>query len=125
MTFARFSVDVQHPADVLSAAFAASVPNVPIWATFLYAVLLLHVLDDLFAAILAEVDVDVGRFCPVRVEEALEQQVVLERADVAEASRYATIAPQPEPLAVQGMPLSRANGRSPRRSGSSWQSPSC
>ena len=62
-----------------SAAFAASVPNVPIWATDSSPYFSLHVLDDLLAAVLAEVDVDVGRLGAVRVEEALEQQVVLQR----------------------------------------------
>ena len=51
----------------------------------LFAVLLLDVLDDLFAAVLAEVDVDIGRLGAVGIEEALEEQVVLERIDVADA----------------------------------------
>ena len=48
------------------------------------AVLLADVGDDLLAALLAEVDVDVRRLGAVGVEEALEQQVVLQRIDVAE-----------------------------------------
>ena len=73
----------------LSAALAAIVPNVPIWATLAVAVLLADVLDDLVPPLLAEVDVDVGRLGPVRVEEPLEQQVVLERADVAQVEQVA------------------------------------
>ena len=53
------------------------------------AVLLLDVLDHLAAALLAEVDVDIGRFAAVLVEEPLEQQVVLQRADVAQVQRVA------------------------------------
>ena len=53
------------------------------------AVFVLDVLNDLAAAVLAEVDVDIGRFQPVLVEEPLEQQVVLQRADVAQIQRVA------------------------------------
>ena len=67
------------------------------------AVLLLDVLDHLAAAVLAEVDVDIGRFAAVLVEEPLEQQVVLQRADVAQirarstpASRRRCRGPWPE-----------------------------
>ena len=52
-------------------------------------VLPLHVVDDLIAPVLAEVDVDVGRFAAVRVEEALEEQVVFERIDVAQVEHVA------------------------------------
>ena len=69
------------------AARAASVPNVPIWATFAIAVLLLDVLDHLAAALLAEVDVDIGRFPAAFVQEPLEEQVVFQRADVAQIQR--------------------------------------
>ena len=68
----------------LIAALAAMVPNVPIWATRLLAVLLADIVDDFLAAVLAEVDVDIGRLAAVRIEEALEQQIVFERADVAQ-----------------------------------------
>ncbi len=43
------------------------------------------VLDDLAAPVLAEVDVDVGRADALRVQEALEDQVVLDRVDVRDA----------------------------------------
>ena len=63
----------------LIAALAAMVPKVPIWATLSLAVLLPDVVDHFFAAILAEVDVDIGRLAAVGIEEALEQQVVFQR----------------------------------------------
>ena len=47
----------------------------------------LHILDDLAAALLAEIDVDIGRLLAVDVEEALEEQIVFERADVGEIER--------------------------------------
>ena len=66
------------------AARAARVPKVAIWATLCSPYLLPDVGDDLLAAFLAEVDVDVRRLAAVGIEEALEQQVVLQRIDVAE-----------------------------------------
>ena len=51
------------------------------------AVLLLHVLDHPVAAVLAEVDVEVGHRHPLRVEKALEQQVVAQRVEVGDAER--------------------------------------
>ena len=63
----------------LSAALAAIVPNVPIWATLASPYFCLTYSMTSFAAVLAEVDVDVGRLGAVRVEEPLEQQVVLQR----------------------------------------------
>ena len=50
----------------------------------LHAVLFLDVLDHLAAALLAEVDVDIGRLPPALVQEPLEQQIVGQRADVAQ-----------------------------------------
>ena len=49
------------------------------------AVLLGHVADDLAAPALVEVDVDVGHRYPLGVEEALEQQPVLERVQLRDA----------------------------------------
>src|SRR5262249_55283303 len=53
----------------------------------LAAVLARDVLDDLAAARLAEVDVDVGGRDALLVEEALEDEVVLDRIDVGDAQR--------------------------------------
>ena len=50
-------------------------------------VLLAHVADDPVAALLAEVDVEVGHRYPFRVQEALEQQVVAQRVEVGDAQR--------------------------------------
>jgi hypothetical protein len=46
------------------------------------AVLLAHVVDHAVAAVLAEIDVEVGHRHALGIEEALEQQVVLERVEV-------------------------------------------
>ena len=51
------------------------------------AVLVLHVLDHAVAAVLAEVDVEVGHGYPLRVEEALEQEVVAQRVEIGDAER--------------------------------------
>ena len=44
-----------------------------------------HIVDDLGAAALAEVDIDVGRADAFRIEEAFEQQAEAQRADVGDA----------------------------------------
>ena len=51
------------------------------------AILPLHIVNHLAAAIFAEVDVDIGRFQAVDVEEAFEEQVVFQRADVRHVER--------------------------------------
>ncbi len=51
------------------------------------AVLVGHVLDDLSPAVHAEVHVDVRHALAPRIEEALEEQVVLQRVDVGDAER--------------------------------------
>ncbi len=56
-----------------------------IWATFSRPYLRGDVVDDLAAPALAEVDVDVGQRDALGVEEALEDQVVLDRIDVGDA----------------------------------------
>ena len=94
----------------LSAALAAIVPNVPICATLAAPYFCADVLDDLVPPLLAEVDVDVGRLGAVRVEEPLEQEVVLERADVAELEQVADQGPAGRaPAPSWGCPASRAN----------------
>src|SRR5690606_1053119 len=47
-------------------------------------VLLLHVFDDLFTPILAEVDIEVGHGDAFRIKEALEQQVVTQGIEVGD-----------------------------------------
>jgi hypothetical protein len=63
------------------------VPKVAIWLTACGAVLVAHVLDDLVAVVLAEVDVEVGHRHALRVQEALEQQRVGKRIEVGDAQR--------------------------------------
>ena len=46
------------------------------------AVLPRHVLDDLAAAIHAEIDVDIGQRDALRIEESLEEQAVLQRINI-------------------------------------------
>ena len=53
------------------------------------AVFLFDVLNHFAAAIFAEVDVDIRRFAAALVQKALEEQVVLQRADVADSQRIA------------------------------------
>ena len=47
--------------------------------------LAVDVLDDLFAPLVLEVDVDVGRLAPLAADEALEQQVHARRIDLGDA----------------------------------------
>ncbi|VWC24279.1 hypothetical protein BTE28158_06003 [Burkholderia territorii] len=51
------------------------------------AVFFLHVLDHAIAAVLAEVDVEVGHRHAFRVQESLEQQVVAQRVQIGNAER--------------------------------------
>ena len=69
----------------------------------LAAVLPGDVLDDLAAAALAEVDVDIGQRHALGVEEALEQQVVVQRIDVGDLEA-------PRDQAARGRAAARADG---------------
>ena len=51
------------------------------------AVFFLDVLNHLAAAILAEVDIDIGRFRAADVQKPLEEQIVFQRANVAQIER--------------------------------------
>src|SRR5262249_48054545 len=53
------------------------------------AVLLPHVVDDLVAPLLAQVDVDVGRLVTAGVEEPLEQEIVFNWIDVTQIEQVA------------------------------------
>ena len=81
--------DVQRPADVLDRRLGLERAEGADLGDVGVAVLLPDVLDHLVAALLAQVDVDVGRLGAIGVEEPLEEQVVLERADVAELEQVA------------------------------------
>ena len=68
-----------------TAIFAPSVPKVMICATERLAVFLADVVDDLGAAVVAEIDVDIGRRDALGIEEALEEEAVVERVDIGDA----------------------------------------
>src|SRR5690606_28388939 len=55
----------------------------------IFPVFFLNVTNDLATPLFAEVDIDIGRFAAIHIEEALEQQVVLDRANVAQVKRIA------------------------------------
>ena len=46
-----------------------------------------HIVDDLVAAVVAEIDVKVGHTDPLGVQKPLEQQIVFDRVDVGDAER--------------------------------------
>jgi len=61
------------------------VPKVAIWLHRIVAVLVFDVVDHQVAVGLAEVDIEVGHGHPLRVQKALEQQLVLQRVQVGDA----------------------------------------
>ena len=91
----------------LIAAFAAMVPKVMICATFDAAIFSGDVLDHFAAAPHAEIDVDVGHRHAFGIQEALEQQIVLQRIDVRDLQRVAD-------QAARRRTASRAHGNSLR-----------
>ena len=117
--------DVQRPADVLDRRLGLERAEGADLGDVGVAVLLPDVLDDLVPPLLAQVDVDVGRLGAVGVEEPLEQQVVLERADVAELEQVADQGAAGRAAGrARGCPARGRSGRSPRRSGSTRRTPS-
>ena len=89
-------------------AFAFIVPNGDDLRDVLAAVLARDVLDDLAAAPLAEVDVDVGQRHALGVQEPLEDQVEVERIDVGDAQAV-------RDQAAGGRPAARARPGCPAR----------
>ena len=73
----------------LIAALAAIVPNVMICATFERPYFSGDVFDHVAAPPHAEVDIDIGHRHALRIEKALEQQVILQRIDVRNLQRVA------------------------------------
>ncbi len=117
--------DVHHPADVLDRRLGLERAERADLGDVGIAVLVPHVLDDLVAPVLAEVDVDIGRLGAIGVEEPLEQQVVLERADAAELEQVADDGAAGRSAGrARGCPARGRTGRSPRRSGSRRRTPS-
>ena len=92
----------QHPPDVAQRRLGRHGAEGGDLAHRLAPVLVLDVVDDAVAVGLAEVDVEVGHRHPLRVQEALEQQVVLQRVQVGDqqahrppASRHQNRGPAP------------------------------
>ena len=79
----------QHAAHVLDGRARAQRVEGDDLRHLLAAVLLGDVLDHLAAAVHAEIDVDIGHADALRVEEALEQQAVLQRVDIGDRHRVA------------------------------------
>ena len=79
--------EVEHAADVLDRLLPLERAEGDDLRDAVGAVLLAHVADHLVAALEAEVDVDVGHRPALGVQEALEEQVVLDRVEVGDAER--------------------------------------
>ena len=71
----------------LMAALAAMVPKVMICATLVAAIFLGDVLDHFAAAAHAEIDIDIRHGDALRIQEALEEQIVLQRIHVRDLQR--------------------------------------
>ncbi|GIT28336.1 MAG: hypothetical protein Ct9H300mP1_03820 [Planctomycetaceae bacterium] len=95
------------PADIPDGRLGLQVPKVPIWATLPRRISPWCSRSPV-AGGHAEVDVDIGRLVSTRVQEPLEQQVVLQWADVAESQQESDQDPQADPRAWQGMSSSIA-----------------
>ena len=78
---------VQHPADVADRGARRHRAEGRDLAHRVLAVLVLDVVDHAVAVALAEVDVEVGHRHALRIQEALEQQVVLQRIEVGDLER--------------------------------------
>ena len=76
--------DVHHPRHVADDGPGLHRPERDDLGDVFAAVLVRDVLDDLAAAALAEIDVDVGQRHPLGIEEALEDQIVLNRVDIGD-----------------------------------------
>ena len=98
--------DVHHAGDVAHDGARLHRPERDDLRDVLAAVLAGHVVDHFAAPALAEVDVDVGQRDALGVEEALEDEVVLDRIDVGDlqavgdeaAGRRAAARPDRDPL---------------------------
>jgi len=86
--------ELQDPADVLDRRLPLERPERDDAGDAILAVLLAHVADHLVAALVAEVDVDVGHRAPTGIQEALEEQVVRQRVEVGDAERVGDEAPR-------------------------------
>ncbi|MNK26768.1 hypothetical protein D3C87_451090 [compost metagenome] len=102
---------VQHPACIAHHGLGAERAEGGDLAHGGAAVLFLDVVDDPFAVVLAEVDIEVGHGDPLGIQEALEQQVIADRVQVGNAQRIghertgARPAPRPHRHAVVLAPV--------------------
>ena len=80
---------VEHAADIFDRCARAERSERDDLGDLLAAVFLGDVLNYLAAAMRAEIDVDIGHADALGVEEALEQQAVLQRIDVGDLHRVA------------------------------------
>ena len=78
---------LQHAADVAQHAARLQRSEGDDLRHLIAAVALLHVMDHLFAPVLAEVDVEVGHRHAFRIEEALEQQAEADRIEIGNGQR--------------------------------------
>ena len=78
---------LQHAADVAQHAARLQRAEGDDLRHLIAAVALLHVVDHLAAAVLAEVDVEVGHRHAFRIEEALEQQAEADRIEIGDGQR--------------------------------------
>ena len=80
---------VEHAADVFDRGARAQRTERDDLRHLLAAVLLGDVLDHFAAAVRAEIDIDIGHADALGIEEALEQQAVLQRIDIGDLHRIA------------------------------------
>ena len=78
---------LQHAADVAQHAARLQCAEGDDLRHLVAAVALLHVMDHLVAAVLAEVDVEVGHRHALGIEEALEQQPEADRIEIGDGER--------------------------------------
>ncbi len=78
---------LQHAADVAQHAARLQRAESDDLRYAIAAVTLLHVADDFVAAILAEIDIEVGHRYALRIEEALEQQPEANRIEISDGQR--------------------------------------
>ncbi|MPM58374.1 hypothetical protein SDC9_105205 [bioreactor metagenome] len=84
---ARGEIVAEHPRHILDHRFGFQGAVGADLGHAVLAVFVPHVVDHFAAAVFAEVDVEVRRTHPFRVEEAFEQQIVLDRVDVGDQSQ--------------------------------------
>ena len=87
---ARHAVDVavrhcQGAADIADGGFRAECAECDYLRYMLSAVLVHHIVDDLFAAVVLEVHIDVGHLFALNIEEALKDQRVGQGVDIGNA----------------------------------------